>query len=146
MVEVPRVTVGVLVGNDKDEFLFVKSHKWHDRYIIPGGHVEFGETLEETVRREVLEETGLLVQDVRFVECVEVINSEEFYKPDKHFVGHNFICRMVGGTLQLNDEAEESVWCSLRDALKLNLVSVTRHTVDLLLHERDAIERPSTDR
>ena len=118
-----------------DKVLLVKSHKWHGKYIIPGGHVEFGETLVNAVKREVREETGLVVDDVEFIECCEVISSDEFWKPGKHFVGHNFSCRVVNGELRLNEEAQEHVWCTLSEALKLDLVSVTRHTIETIVRK-----------
>lgn len=135
MTEQPRVTVGALIRKG-DQVLLVKSHKWFGKYVLPGGHVEFGETQLDAVKREVLEETGLLVGNLEFIEYVEVINSPEFWKPGKHFVGANFLCQMSGGDLQLNDEHEEFVWCTLQEALALDLVPVTRHTIETVLRRK----------
>ncbi len=60
--EKPRVTIGALVFNEKNEILLLKSEKWHGKYTVPCGHVEFGELLEDAVRREVMEETRLEVE------------------------------------------------------------------------------------
>jgi len=53
----PELTVSALIYNPQDQILLCRSHKWDDRYSIPGGHVEYGETLEEALRREIDEET-----------------------------------------------------------------------------------------
>ena len=136
--EVPRVTVGALIVKDGC-VLMTRSPKWHGKYILPGGHVEFGETREDAVKREVREETGLIVDDVEFIECCEVIDSPEFWKPGKHFVGSNFLCHVVGGELSLNEELSNPCWCSLADALKLDLVAVTRHTLETVQHSRKVL-------
>lgn len=134
--EVPRVTVGALILDDEGNALLVRSHKWFGKYILPGGHVEFGERQADAVRREVLEETGLIVDDVEFIEVVEIIDSEGFWKPGKHFVGSNFLCRVRGGELKLNEEHEEHIWCTLQEALALDLVPVTRHTIETVLRRK----------
>ena len=58
---IPEYTAGGItfrrVANDKIEFLLMQDHK--GRWTIPKGHVESGETLEQTVMREMQEETGL---------------------------------------------------------------------------------------
>ncbi len=57
----PEPTVGILIFNPNGELLLMKSHKWPGRYVVPGGHVELGERVEQAVIREALEETGLAV-------------------------------------------------------------------------------------
>ena len=50
----PEPTVGALIINNKKEILLVKSHKWlNNKYSVPGGHVEIGESFEEAIIREV---------------------------------------------------------------------------------------------
>lgn len=49
---------------------------------IPGGHLEFGESFETCAEREVLEETGLAVRDVRFLTATNSVMVEE----RKHYV------------------------------------------------------------
>lgn len=49
----PEPIVGALIFNNKDEIFLMKSHKWEGKYVIPGGHIELGETIEEALKREV---------------------------------------------------------------------------------------------
>lgn len=53
------VAVSAYIINDKGEALLVKAHWRKDTWEPPGGQVERGEALDEAVRREVLEETGV---------------------------------------------------------------------------------------
>lgn len=46
----PEPTVGALIFNPEGKVLLMKSHKWHHKYVLPGGHVELGEKLEEALR------------------------------------------------------------------------------------------------
>ncbi|ARI78273.1 NUDIX hydrolase [Halobacillus mangrovi] len=53
------VSVSAYITNDAGEVLLVKNEHRNDTYEMPGGRMEMGETLEEAVRREVFEETGI---------------------------------------------------------------------------------------
>jgi len=53
-------------------------HKWAGRYVVPGGHVELGETLETALHCEAAEETGLAIYDIRFVGIQEFIYDPAF--------------------------------------------------------------------
>ncbi len=48
----PEPTVGALIFDPAGHLFLMKSHKWGGQYVVPGGHVELGETLEATLRRE----------------------------------------------------------------------------------------------
>jgi nucleoside triphosphatase len=132
MTERPRVTVGALVFNNR-ELLLLKSPKWHGKYIVPCGHIELMEKVEDAVRREILEETGLSVKDIKFLKYLEFINSPEFHKPDMHFVALEFCCESSDRNVKLNEEATEHLWISPEKALDLNLESGTREALEFYL-------------
>jgi 8-oxo-dGTP diphosphatase len=58
------VAVSALVQNDQGETLLLKTHYRNDTWEMPGGQVEEGEPLEEAVRREVFEETGIEIEPI----------------------------------------------------------------------------------
>lgn len=78
----PRVGVGIFVWKD-GKFIMGKrrgSHG-HDTWSLPGGHLEFGEDLETCAKREVLEEAGVHITNVRFLAL-----TNDMFGPDKHYV------------------------------------------------------------
>lgn len=79
MNKTPRVGVGVLLFNEKEELLLGKRVCDHGArtWGPPGGHLEFGETLENCAVREVLEETGMRIDDPVFCALTNSIFEEE---------------------------------------------------------------------
>lgn len=133
--KVPVVTVGALIFDGQGRVLMVRTHKWSGMWGIPGGKTKFGETSEEALRRELLEETGLEVEDIRFVLVQDCIHSTEFYR-DAHFVLLNYTCRCAAGfgeVVKLNEEAQEFRWLELEAALALPLNTPTRILVEAVI-------------
>ena len=128
----PEPTVGVFIFNQAGEVLLLKSHKWPGKYVIPGGHVEVGERLEEAAIREAKEETGLDIYDLKFVMFQEFIHDPSFWK-HKHFIFFDYACRTDSLSVALNDEAEEYVWVRPEAALHLPLDTYTRNTIERIL-------------
>ena len=80
--ERPRVGVGVLVLKEGKVLLGrrVSSHG-AGSWCPPGGHLEFGESLEDCARREVLEETGMEISNVRLVTA-----TNDVFVEGKHYI------------------------------------------------------------
>jgi len=78
-----RVGVGVFVFKD-GKFLMQMRQGSHgaETWSLPGGHLEFGESFEETARREVKEETDLEITNVRF----GAVTNDQFIDEGKHYV------------------------------------------------------------
>jgi nucleoside triphosphatase len=124
----PEPTVGAMILNPAKEMLLVQSHKWMGKYTIPGGHVELGESVAETVIRECKEETGLDVKVLEFLCWQEFIYDQAFWKP-RHFLFFDFACLSEGGPVTLNDEAEAYIWVKPEKALELDIDRYTAATI-----------------
>jgi nucleoside triphosphatase len=131
----PEPTVGVLIFNQANELLLLKSHKWPGKYVIPGGHVELAERIEDAAIREAKEETGLDIHDLEFINFQQFIYDPSFWKP-RHFIFFDYACKTDSTSVQLNDEAEEYVWVRLEAAAQLPLDVYTRTSIQILIERR----------
>ena len=127
----PLATVGGLIFNAKNEVLMIRTHKWSNKWGIPGGKIKWGEASEAALHREILEETGLKVSGIKFVLVQDCIHSKEFYR-DAHFVLLNYTCRCVGKNPRviLNEEGREFRWLKLSGAKKLKLNKPTKFLIN----------------
>lgn len=134
----PEPTVGGLIVDGLGRILLVKSHKWRGYYSVPGGHVEFGETLEAAVVREVEEETGLKVRPVKLLLVQEAIFAPEFYLP-RHYIFFDYLCELIGGTLSLDKrELQDYLWTKPEEATGLSVEPYTRRVIEAYLHFRNS--------
>jgi nucleoside triphosphatase len=121
----PAPTVGAFIFNPHEQLFLMQSHKWRDAYVVPGGHIELGERMEEALRREVKEETNLDIYDIEFLVFQEFIFDEAFWEK-RHFIFFDFACKTDSNEVILNDEAHAYVWVSIEEALALPLDAYTR--------------------
>ncbi len=131
----PLVTVGAIIERADGKLLLVRTHKWRGRWGLPGGKVDRGETLEDALRRELREETGLEIRDIEFVIAQESIDSAEFYKP-AHMLLMNYHARTDGSIVRLNEEAQAYLWAEPEEALGLELSAPTRTLIERWLEKR----------
>ena len=129
----PEPTVGALIVNKEGKILLTKSHKWFDKYTLPGGHIEVGETMKDAVIREVKEEVGLDVEVADMLLMQEVIFAGEFWKK-KHFIFFDFLCKSRDQQVKLDGrELQEYAWEYPGAAFRLELDSFTRKTLEKYL-------------
>jgi len=114
----PEPTVGALIFDGQNRLFLMRSHKWKGKYVIPGGHIELGETMVDALKREVKEETNLDIRDIEFVCFQEFIHDDRFWQR-RHFLFFDYACRTDSTEVILNHEAQEYVWIDLERALEL---------------------------
>ena len=101
----PLLTVDVVIRRRDGSIVLVKrlNPPFKDSYAIPGGFVEYGETVEEAAIREAKEETGL---DVRIWRLVGVYSDPD-RDPRGHIVTIAYLAEEVGGRLRPSSDARE---------------------------------------
>ena len=127
MEQKPLVTVGALICDGDGNVLMIQTHKWSDKWGIPGGKVKWGEDLTDGLRRETLEETGLIIDNIEFITVQEAIKSPVFYK-EAHFILVNYTAEANGvkPEVRLNDEAEDYMWISPEVAYNMDINEYTK--------------------
>lgn len=137
--EMPLATVGALIFNRAGEVLMIRTHKWSNKWGIPGGKIKRGEKSEAALRREIKEETALTVTDIEFVLVQDCISSKEFYR-DAHFVLLNYtcVCPAKNPRVVLNHEAQEFRWLTPTAAQKLKLNKPTKILLEAVEKKRKA--------
>lgn len=143
--ERPIVGIGGVVI-DEGRALLVRrgSEPLLGEWSIPGGTLELGETLEEGVARELLEETGL---EVRIVELIEVFdriyveNTAGTAKGKKgprfHYVIADYLCQWMGGQPAAGSDVTDVVFAREEELGKYHLTE----TAMRILHKAFAMER-----
>jgi ADP-ribose pyrophosphatase YjhB (NUDIX family) len=104
----PLVAVGAVAVRDDGALLLVRRGKAPalGRWSVPGGRVEWGETLLDALRREVAEETGLEVAPGELAGLVERIHLDEGF----HYVILDYHVTVTGGTLRPGSDVTDARW------------------------------------
>jgi nucleoside triphosphatase len=124
----PEPTVGGLILNQEGKVFLMTSPKWKGKYVVPGGHIELGETIEQALKREIKEETNLDIFDIKFITLQEFVFGEEFHKR-RHFIFLDYACKTKTTNVVLDKEGSDYIWTTIDEALKLPIEPYTRTTI-----------------
>ncbi len=72
----PHIVVGVFIQRKDGKIALFKSPKWPELWVPPGGHIDYGEKIEEAVRREVKEEVGIDIYKIKFLRFGEMLKAK----------------------------------------------------------------------
>jgi ADP-ribose pyrophosphatase YjhB (NUDIX family) len=121
------VGVGVIIVREGKILLEKrKNEPGRDMWSIPGGIVELGESLEQTVIRESREETGLSVGDPEPVDVINQVTLDENGKVKYHFVIVDYFVKLKSGTPKAASDAAELEWVAFEEVEKRDLTKSFR--------------------
>jgi 8-oxo-dGTP diphosphatase len=102
----PSVGVGAVLIHEGRVLLIRRGKEpLRGRWVVPGGTVELGETLEQALVREIQEETGLLVRPRQVVAVFDRIQRVAD-RVDYHYVIVDYLCDYVAGEARAGSDAE----------------------------------------
>lgn len=110
-----EVTTGAFIIRDGKLFL-ATGPKFHDKWTVPGGHVDYRETSKQCVEREVKEELGVKCKAIELISASELTHHMIRGK-DRHFIFLNWKCEINEEPKIDGREFTKKVWMPLKEAL-----------------------------
>src|ERR1700691_2293621 len=139
----PLLGVGALIftrAGRRGPILLIErgGHPLKGYWSLPGGLVETGEKLEDAVRREILEETGLRIQPVSRLEIFERIMRDASGRAEYHYVLADYVCKVVGGALRAGDDVSRAEWVRRSELDNYRITEGTREVIERAYVNHDA--------
>ncbi len=128
--ERPFVGVGVVVlrGN---EVLLIQRGKAPNKgqWSIPGGKQRLGETIVQTVHRELLEETRVKIKQPALLDVVDVIMPDDKGEIQYHYTLVDYQAEWLSGECRSGDDADAVKWVSFDELNSVGLLKITREII-----------------
>lgn len=138
----PIVGIGVVIVKDGQIVLIKRRNEpGRGKWSIPGGIVDLGERIQQTVIREAKEETCLDVTDPQLIDVVDNVEYDEDGKVRYHYVIVDFLVKVVGGDVAAASDAEEIRWVKFDEVENHVLTSSFR---EFFQRNRKKLEKASS--
>jgi 8-oxo-dGTP diphosphatase len=128
----PILAVGAVIENDAGAILLVLRGRppREGEWSIPGGKVEWGEPVQDAIRREVEEETGLKIDLMGLIDIVDSLIADESGSLAHHHVLLDYAARATSGTVRAGDDVLEAKWVARESLNDYPMWKKTRRVID----------------
>ncbi|MEF2965877.1 8-oxo-dGTP diphosphatase [Paenibacillus sp. M1] len=130
MEEIIKMYTICLIVNGNRILLLNRQHDSYKGYIAPGGRIEFPESPMECAIREVKEETGLIVRNLKFKGLAEYMNPNK-----ERYMIFNYITYEFEGDLIADSREGKPEWVQIQDISKIEMQENFRRRISLFFEE-----------
>jgi len=135
---------GVVIENGRALLIKRGSEPLLGQWSIPGGTLELGESLQEGVARELLEETGLEVRVLDMIEAFDrifldpaALHAQDRSRPKYHYVIVDYLCERLAGEAQAGSDVTDIAYATEEELERFHMTS----TATRVLHRAFAMDR-----
>ena len=139
---------GVIVDRGRTVLIRRGSEPLRGEWSIPGGTLELGESLDEGVARELLEETGIVVRVTELIEVFDRIYGEDgtiavrtTHKPRFHYVIVDYLCKRISGEARAGSDVTDVAFAREEDLARFHITE----TATRILKKAFAMDRARQD-
>ncbi len=138
----PIVGIGVVIVSEGKIVLAQRGNEpGKGKWTIPGGLVELGESIEDTVIREAKEETCLDVEKPQLIDVVDNVEYDEAGKIKYHYVIVDYFVSVKSGELKAASDAVDLRWVPFDEVEKYDLTASFR---EFFRHNRERLEKANS--
>ncbi len=123
--------VGAIIYNEEGKIFLMTSSKW-EGYLVPGGRIENGESEVDALKREIKEELGIKITNIKKISEKIKPPSKDFKKDETlsfHF--YDYFAKAISTNIKPNHEIINWGWYTITQALELPLMDTTRNFVEV---------------
>ena len=118
----PRVGIGALIFKDNRILLIKRGQEpSKGKWTVPGGLVELGERLSETVQREIYEECNIRIRVLDRLGIFEFIETDQQKDVRFHYIVIDYLADYVAGELKAGSDIDEARWVELDKTDELDI-------------------------
>lgn len=131
MVSDVEITTMCAVLN-KQKVLMINRIKSWKGWAFPGGHLEYGESITDCIKREILEETGIVIESPIFKGIANIYNSFNY----KRHIIYNFVCYEYTGSVKTSCDEGEIQWIDISEIKLLPMAEGMEYRIPLFLEDK----------
>jgi molecular chaperone GrpE len=143
----PNLVASVYIMNSKGEILLISDAKWGNKLVPPGGRMEFGESIENSLQRKISETLGIELKNLRLLDYADMMDKEG-EEIANHTVSLEFKAEIEAGEeeklLPVEDNRGQYHWLLPAEAVqKENIEGVTKNIIEKHLSQGPAAGKES---